>query len=124
MATTYTNKTKVPMKGVQGSKISRRLFLYDRVTSEKVTLTDYTFRGSVKDKRTGNTVASFTFTLQPDSVSGDPDKVVACDIDAVTMAGIPAANYDYDIEAVPPEGEAYAVLLMSGTFSIAKEVTT
>lgn len=124
MERTYTNKTKVPLSAVQGSKLTRRIFLHDRTSGDVLTLTGNTFRGTVKDKRTGNTVASFAFALEPDPITSDPDKVVVCTIDAVTLAGIPAANYNYDIEMVPPEGEPSAVLLMSGTLELSKEVSS
>ena len=124
MTVTYTDKTRVPLRAIQGSKLARRFSLLDRDTGEKLTLTTYTFRGTIRDKRTGVSVATFAFELEPDPVTSDPDKVVLCSVDAVTMAAVGVANYNYDIELVPPEGETEVVSLMSGTLIVRQEFTT
>ncbi len=110
----------------QGARLFRR-FRYETETDgvyAPVDLTGYTARMSVRQHLwVTEPLIALTSDVDGGITLGGVAGTVEIDIPATTMANAPAVKAQYDIELVPPSGEANAIRFLEGAFIIKAEVT-
>lgn len=96
---------------------------FQRVLTYKVNgspkdLTGYTARGSIRTTYSSPLFLAFSCTI-PNPIDGK----IFVELLATDTVGKSLASGVYDIELLPPTGEAYATRILMGDCSIGREVT-
>ena len=100
----------------QGSYL-KRTFLY-KVSGVPLDLTGYTARAQIRSSPSTTMIKQFTVTI-PVPTSGQ----IVLELLATETAALTFVSAKWDLELVPPTGEAYASRILMGDVFCSKEIT-
>lgn len=113
---------KLNLLAEQGA-VFRRVVRYENPDETPVNLTGYTARMHVRKQPFNATPILELASGNGISIDGATGTITLT-IPATTMANAPATEKAfYDLELIPPSGEADVIRLIEGKFTIASEVT-